>query len=66
MSSRGSSYLHGCKRLGPHNTAGSSLCSPGRTSGTFDNEVVMMNHVYKERFPKVTTAAGGMSVVMPL
>ncbi|RMC00889.1 hypothetical protein DUI87_22575 [Hirundo rustica rustica] len=26
--------------------------SPGRTSGTFDNEVVMMNHVYKERFPK--------------
>uniref|UniRef100_A0A8B9F9C8 non-specific serine/threonine protein kinase n=1 Tax=Amazona collaria TaxID=241587 RepID=A0A8B9F9C8_9PSIT len=30
----------------------SSLCSPGRTSGMFDNEVVMMNHVYKERFPK--------------
>uniref|UniRef100_A0A8C6ZGF7 non-specific serine/threonine protein kinase n=1 Tax=Nothoprocta perdicaria TaxID=30464 RepID=A0A8C6ZGF7_NOTPE len=30
----------------------SSLRSPGRTSGTFDNEVVMMNHVYKERFPK--------------
>ncbi|KAJ8383327.1 hypothetical protein AAFF_G00221870 [Aldrovandia affinis] len=26
--------------------------SPGRTSGSFDNEVVMMNHVYKERFPK--------------
>lgn len=21
--------------------------------GSFDNEVVMMNHVYKERFPKV-------------
>uniref|UniRef100_A0A8C3MPB6 non-specific serine/threonine protein kinase n=1 Tax=Geospiza parvula TaxID=87175 RepID=A0A8C3MPB6_GEOPR len=32
----------------------SSPCSPGRTSGTFDNEVVMMNHVYKERFPKAT------------
>ncbi|KGL84544.1 Microtubule-associated serine/threonine-protein kinase 3, partial [Tinamus guttatus] len=32
----------------------SSLRSPGRTSGTFDNEVVMMNHVYKERFPKAT------------
>ncbi|NXV51952.1 MAST3 kinase, partial [Uria aalge] len=32
----------------------SSLHSPGRTSGTFDNEVVMMNHVYKERFPKAT------------
>uniref|UniRef100_A0A8C5F1B2 non-specific serine/threonine protein kinase n=1 Tax=Gopherus evgoodei TaxID=1825980 RepID=A0A8C5F1B2_9SAUR len=28
--------------------------SPGRTSGAFDNEIVMMNHVYKERFPKVT------------
>uniref|UniRef100_A0A672V855 non-specific serine/threonine protein kinase n=1 Tax=Strigops habroptila TaxID=2489341 RepID=A0A672V855_STRHB len=28
--------------------------SPGRTSGMFDNEVVMMNHVYKERFPKAT------------
>ncbi|KAG9343262.1 hypothetical protein JZ751_014243 [Albula glossodonta] len=26
--------------------------SPGRTSGSFDNEIVMMNHVYKERFPK--------------
>ncbi|KFR05194.1 Microtubule-associated serine/threonine-protein kinase 3, partial [Opisthocomus hoazin] len=32
--------------------------SPGRTSGTFDNEVVMMNHVYKERFPKVTARTG--------
>ncbi|XP_007240233.2 microtubule-associated serine/threonine-protein kinase 3 isoform X2 [Astyanax mexicanus] len=28
--------------------------SPGRTSGSFDNETVMMNHVYKERFPKAT------------
>ncbi|XP_054835784.1 microtubule-associated serine/threonine-protein kinase 3 isoform X2 [Eublepharis macularius] len=28
--------------------------SPKRTSGVFDNEVVMMNHVYKERFPKAT------------
>ncbi|XP_077187628.1 microtubule-associated serine/threonine-protein kinase 3 isoform X3 [Paroedura picta] len=28
--------------------------SPRRTSGNFDNEVVMMNHVYKERFPKAT------------
>ncbi|XP_040027484.2 microtubule-associated serine/threonine-protein kinase 3 isoform X2 [Gasterosteus aculeatus] len=28
--------------------------SPGRTCGTFDNEIVMMNHVYKERFPKAT------------
>ncbi|CAB1324550.1 unnamed protein product [Coregonus sp. 'balchen'] len=28
--------------------------SPGRTVGSFDNEIVMMNHVYKERFPKAT------------
>ncbi|XP_048353520.1 microtubule-associated serine/threonine-protein kinase 3 isoform X2 [Sphaerodactylus townsendi] len=28
--------------------------SPRRSSGGFDNEVVMMNHVYKERFPKAT------------
>lgn len=30
--------------------------SPGRTTGTFDNEIVMMNHVYRERFPKVSLA----------
>ncbi|XP_053319996.1 microtubule-associated serine/threonine-protein kinase 3 isoform X2 [Spea bombifrons] len=28
--------------------------SPGRASGNFDNEIIMMNHVYKERFPKAT------------
>ncbi|XP_041967712.1 microtubule-associated serine/threonine-protein kinase 3 isoform X7 [Alosa sapidissima] len=28
--------------------------SPGRASGSFDNEIIMMNHVYKERFPKAT------------
>ncbi|XP_067108643.1 microtubule-associated serine/threonine-protein kinase 3 isoform X3 [Osmerus mordax] len=28
--------------------------SPGRSCGSFDNEIVMMNHVYKERFPKAT------------
>ncbi|XP_040846627.1 microtubule-associated serine/threonine-protein kinase 3 isoform X11 [Ochotona curzoniae] len=28
--------------------------SPGRATGTFDNEIVMMNHVYRERFPKAT------------
>ncbi|XP_062411556.1 microtubule-associated serine/threonine-protein kinase 3 isoform X2 [Sardina pilchardus] len=28
--------------------------SPGRSSGSFDNEIIMMNHVYKERFPKAT------------
>ncbi|XP_043107588.1 microtubule-associated serine/threonine-protein kinase 4-like [Puntigrus tetrazona] len=31
------------------------LCfSPGRTGSSFDNEIIMMNHVYKERFPKAT------------
>ncbi|XP_074060932.1 microtubule-associated serine/threonine-protein kinase 3 isoform X4 [Macrotis lagotis] len=28
--------------------------SPGRTTGAFDSDIVMMNHVYKERFPKAT------------
>lgn len=28
-------------------------CSPGRSPVSFDHEIMMMNHVYKERFPKV-------------
>ncbi|XP_029003250.1 microtubule-associated serine/threonine-protein kinase 2 isoform X3 [Betta splendens] len=28
--------------------------SPGRSPIAFDHEIVMMNHVYKERFPKAT------------
>ncbi|XP_061549124.1 microtubule-associated serine/threonine-protein kinase 3 isoform X3 [Phycodurus eques] len=36
--------------------------SPGRTCGTFDNEIVMMNHVYKERFPKATAQMEGRLV----
>ncbi|KAM5247742.1 microtubule-associated serine/threonine-protein kinase 2 [Ctenodactylus gundi] len=28
--------------------------SPGRSPVTFDSEIIMMNHVYKERFPKAT------------
>ncbi|XP_039175673.1 microtubule-associated serine/threonine-protein kinase 2 isoform X6 [Crotalus tigris] len=28
--------------------------SPGRSPVSFDSEIVMMNHVYKERFPKAT------------
>ncbi|XP_069794992.1 microtubule-associated serine/threonine-protein kinase 4-like isoform X4 [Narcine bancroftii] len=28
--------------------------SPGRSPACFDNEIIMMNHVYKERFPKAT------------
>lgn len=27
--------------------------SPGRSPSCFDHEIIMMNHVYKERFPKV-------------
>lgn len=28
--------------------------SPGRSPSCFDHEIIMMNHVYKERFPKVS------------
>uniref|UniRef100_A0A4W3K4J1 non-specific serine/threonine protein kinase n=1 Tax=Callorhinchus milii TaxID=7868 RepID=A0A4W3K4J1_CALMI len=28
--------------------------SPGRSPACWDNEIIMMNHVYKERFPKAT------------
>ncbi|XP_013917456.1 PREDICTED: microtubule-associated serine/threonine-protein kinase 3-like [Thamnophis sirtalis] len=38
----------------PYSRPRARSLSPGRTSGIFDNEVVMMNHVYKERFPKAT------------
>lgn len=41
-----------CQRL----TVPHPAFSPGRTTGTFDNEIVMMNHVYRERFPKVSIA----------
>uniref|UniRef100_A0A670KEP8 non-specific serine/threonine protein kinase n=1 Tax=Podarcis muralis TaxID=64176 RepID=A0A670KEP8_PODMU len=41
-------------RRSPYFRPRSRSLSPGRTSGTFDNEIVMMNHVYKERFPKAT------------
>ncbi|XP_043946693.1 microtubule-associated serine/threonine-protein kinase 3 isoform X2 [Protopterus annectens] len=41
-------------RRSPHMRPRSRSLSPGRTSGCFDNEIIMMNHVYKERFPKAT------------
>ncbi|RVE69096.1 hypothetical protein OJAV_G00074460 [Oryzias javanicus] len=42
-------------RCSPHMRPRSrSLSSPGRSSSCYDNEIVMMNHVYKERFPKAT------------
>lgn len=34
------------------------LRSPGRSPSSYDNEIVMMNHVYKERFPKVRRGRG--------
>lgn len=33
--------------------------SPGRATGSVDNEIVMMNHVYRERFPKATAQMEG-------
>ena len=44
----------------------SPLCSPGRTSGSFDNEIIMMNHVYKERFPKVSHPQVSGTLIMQL
>ncbi|XP_037673900.1 microtubule-associated serine/threonine-protein kinase 3 isoform X3 [Choloepus didactylus] len=46
---------HRSPRLHPR----SRSLSPGRTSGNFDNEIVMMNHVYRERFPKATAQMEG-------
>lgn len=37
---------------------GFSSRSPGRSPSSYDNEIVMMNHVYKERFPKVRRGGG--------
>ncbi|XP_070398974.1 microtubule-associated serine/threonine-protein kinase 1 isoform X1 [Nothobranchius furzeri] len=41
-------------RCSPHMRPRSRSLSPGRSSTCYDNEIVMMNHVYKERFPKAT------------
>uniref|UniRef100_A0A3B3WI95 non-specific serine/threonine protein kinase n=1 Tax=Poecilia mexicana TaxID=48701 RepID=A0A3B3WI95_9TELE len=41
-------------RFSPHMRPRSRSLSPGRSSSCYDNEIVMMNHVYKERFPKAT------------
>nr|XP_046167207.1 microtubule-associated serine/threonine-protein kinase 1-like [Oncorhynchus gorbuscha] len=38
----------------PHVRPRSRSLSPGRSPSCYDNEIVMMNHVYKERFPKAT------------
>ncbi|XP_063048517.1 microtubule-associated serine/threonine-protein kinase 1-like [Engraulis encrasicolus] len=41
-------------RCSPHVRPRSRSLSPGRSPSCYDNEIVMMNHVYKERFPKAT------------
>ncbi|TRY92597.1 hypothetical protein DNTS_029257 [Danionella cerebrum] len=41
-------------RRSPHVRPRSRSLSPGRSSSCYDNEIIMMNHVYKERFPKAT------------
>ncbi|XP_035037264.1 microtubule-associated serine/threonine-protein kinase 1 isoform X1 [Hippoglossus stenolepis] len=46
-------------RCSPHMRLRSRSLSPGRSSSCYDNEIVMMNHVYKERFPKATAQMEG-------
>uniref|UniRef100_A0A8C2KKN0 non-specific serine/threonine protein kinase n=1 Tax=Cyprinus carpio TaxID=7962 RepID=A0A8C2KKN0_CYPCA len=41
-------------RRSPQVRPRSRSLSPGRSPSCYDNEIVMMNHVYKERFPKAT------------
>uniref|UniRef100_A0A8C5CYH7 non-specific serine/threonine protein kinase n=1 Tax=Gadus morhua TaxID=8049 RepID=A0A8C5CYH7_GADMO len=41
-------------RRSPNVRPRSRSLSPGRSPSCYDNEIVMMNHVYKERFPKAT------------
>ncbi|XP_069024044.1 microtubule-associated serine/threonine-protein kinase 3 isoform X3 [Embiotoca jacksoni] len=42
-----------CRRATAMRPRSRSL-SPGRSPSCYDHEVIMMNHVYKERFPKAT------------
>ncbi|XP_072531244.1 microtubule-associated serine/threonine-protein kinase 1 isoform X2 [Salminus brasiliensis] len=46
-------------RCSPHVRPRSRSLSPGRSPSCYDNEIVMMNHVYKERFPKATAQMEG-------
>ncbi|RVE73741.1 hypothetical protein OJAV_G00034250 [Oryzias javanicus] len=41
-------------RCSPAMRPRSRSLSPGRSPVSFDHEIMMMNHVYKERFPKAT------------
>ncbi|XP_077354090.1 microtubule-associated serine/threonine-protein kinase 3-like isoform X4 [Festucalex cinctus] len=42
-----------CRRAATMRPRSRSL-SPGRSPSCYDHEIIMMNHVYKERFPKAT------------
>ncbi|XP_061822283.1 microtubule-associated serine/threonine-protein kinase 3 isoform X2 [Nerophis lumbriciformis] len=42
-----------CRRAAAMRPRSRSL-SPGRSPSCYDHEIIMMNHVYKERFPKAT------------
>ncbi|XP_067838723.1 microtubule-associated serine/threonine-protein kinase 4-like isoform X3 [Heptranchias perlo] len=42
------------RRRPPSMRPRSRSLSPGRSPACCDNEIIMMNHVYKERFPKAT------------
>ncbi|XP_035380970.1 microtubule-associated serine/threonine-protein kinase 1 [Electrophorus electricus] len=46
-------------RCSPHVRPRSRSLSPGRSPSCYDNEIVMVNHVYKERFPKATAQMEG-------
>ncbi|XP_057717452.1 microtubule-associated serine/threonine-protein kinase 1-like isoform X1 [Corythoichthys intestinalis] len=46
-------------RSSPHARPRSRSLSPGRSSSCYDNEILMMNHVYKDRFPKATAQMEG-------
>ncbi|XP_056608313.1 microtubule-associated serine/threonine-protein kinase 1 isoform X1 [Triplophysa dalaica] len=46
-------------RCSPHMRPRSRSLSPGRSHSCYDNEIVMMNNVYRERFPKATAQMEG-------
>ncbi|XP_016113824.1 microtubule-associated serine/threonine-protein kinase 1 isoform X2 [Sinocyclocheilus grahami] len=46
-------------RCSPHIRPRSRSLSPGRSHSCYDNEIIMMNHVYRERFPKATAQMEG-------
>ncbi|KAK7167038.1 hypothetical protein R3I94_001442 [Phoxinus phoxinus] len=46
-------------RCSPHTRPRSRSLSPGRSHSCYDNEIIMMNHVYRERFPKATAQMEG-------